>query len=142
MNRLKWCTRRATYTEYHGLVCISLAPQLDLIFSLRVVYLTFILDVPCTMCVPNCLVRRQVLVPMLYAVGGTILATQLAYEHGWAINLSGGYIFLLNKDILLIAFLGIIMLRLMREEAFVYTLISLSLFGLCNRNISPNSTKS
>ncbi|MDP3889410.1 MAG: histone deacetylase [bacterium] len=41
--------------------------------------------------VPNFLLQRNLLTPMKYATGGTILGAQLALEYGWAINLSGGY---------------------------------------------------
>lgn len=41
--------------------------------------------------IPNTFLQNLVLRPMEYATGGTILAVQLAREHGWAINLSGGY---------------------------------------------------
>lgn len=41
--------------------------------------------------VPNSFLKNLALRPMEYATGGTILAVQLALEHGWAINLSGGY---------------------------------------------------
>jgi len=54
-------------------------------------YLTFALEVLCVMCFPSCLVRKLVLVPMLYATGGTIFAGEVALKCGWAINLSGGY---------------------------------------------------
>ncbi|MFH0732634.1 MAG: histone deacetylase [Candidatus Omnitrophota bacterium] len=40
---------------------------------------------------PNFLLQERLLKPMKYAVGGTILGSQLALKHGWAINLSGGY---------------------------------------------------
>lgn len=40
---------------------------------------------------PASLLRRNMLRPMRYAVGGTILGAELAMKHGWAINLSGGY---------------------------------------------------
>jgi len=36
-------------------------------------------------------IQRGLLEPLRYAVGGTVLATRLAEEHGWAINLSGGF---------------------------------------------------
>jgi len=52
--------------------------------------LTRILEVPLCCC-PMPLVRHKVLNPMLYATGGTVLAGNLALEHGWAINLAGGY---------------------------------------------------
>jgi len=41
--------------------------------------------------VPNFILQSYLLTPMKYATGGTVLATQLALKHGWAINLSGGY---------------------------------------------------
>ena len=40
---------------------------------------------------PNFLIRRYALRPMRLATGGTIKATELALQEGWAINLSGGY---------------------------------------------------
>jgi len=40
---------------------------------------------------PNFLLQSRLLNPMRYATGGTILGGELALEHGWAINLSGGY---------------------------------------------------
>lgn len=40
---------------------------------------------------PNFLLQSRLLNPMRYATGGTILGSELALEHGWAINLSGGY---------------------------------------------------
>ena len=39
----------------------------------------------------NFLARKRVLKPMRLATGGTVKATALALEHGWSINLSGGY---------------------------------------------------
>jgi len=35
--------------------------------------------------------HKRVLVPMLHATGGTILAAKAALDRGWAINLGGGY---------------------------------------------------
>ncbi|MEM7375618.1 MAG: histone deacetylase [Bacteroidota bacterium] len=40
---------------------------------------------------PAGLLRRNMLRPMRYAVGGSILGAKLALQHGWAVNLSGGY---------------------------------------------------
>lgn len=40
---------------------------------------------------PSSLLHRQLLLPMRYATGGTLLATELALHHGWAINLGGGF---------------------------------------------------
>jgi len=41
--------------------------------------------------VPNFLLQRRLLTPMKLATAGTVLATELALQYGWAINLSGGY---------------------------------------------------
>ena len=41
--------------------------------------------------VPNSFFQNNLLVPMKYAVGGTIEAARLALKYGWAINLAGGY---------------------------------------------------
>lgn len=41
--------------------------------------------------IPNLLLRKFLLRPMKLATGGTWLAAQLAVDHGWAINLAGGY---------------------------------------------------
>src|SRR3989338_4264328 len=41
--------------------------------------------------IPNIILQHKLLKPMRYATGGTILGCDLALEHGWAINLSGGY---------------------------------------------------
>ncbi|MEX0849308.1 MAG: histone deacetylase [Candidatus Dependentiae bacterium] len=41
--------------------------------------------------IPNWLLQRYLLRPMRLATGGTIRATELALDNGWAINLSGGY---------------------------------------------------
>ncbi len=41
--------------------------------------------------IPNIILQNKLLKPMKYATGGTILGCDLALEHGWAINLSGGY---------------------------------------------------
>lgn len=40
---------------------------------------------------PNFILQKKIVDPMRYATAGTLLATRLALEHGWAINLSGGY---------------------------------------------------
>ncbi|CAG0890657.1 unnamed protein product [Cyprideis torosa] len=40
---------------------------------------------------PNCLIQKYLLIPMKYHVGGTILATEVALERGWAINIGGGF---------------------------------------------------
>lgn len=40
---------------------------------------------------PNSLLQWKLLGPMRKATGGTLLGVDLAVQHGWAINLSGGY---------------------------------------------------
>lgn len=40
---------------------------------------------------PSFLLRRKVLRPMATMAGGTMLAAALAMQHGWAINLGGGF---------------------------------------------------
>ncbi|MDR3647014.1 MAG: histone deacetylase [Candidatus Babeliales bacterium] len=40
---------------------------------------------------PNFVLQKFVLTPMKYATSGTVLGAKLALQHGWAINLSGGY---------------------------------------------------
>jgi len=50
-----------------------------------------ITEVPICAVMPNFLVRRRVLNPMLYATSGSILAGKIALERGFCINLSGGY---------------------------------------------------
>ncbi len=50
-----------------------------------------ILEVQIVRCLPGHFVRWKVLRPMRWATGGTVLASQLAVEHGLAINLGGGY---------------------------------------------------
>ena len=50
-----------------------------------------IVNTPCVAyCCPD-FIKENLIVPMKYATGGTILATRLALEKKWAINLSGGY---------------------------------------------------
>lgn len=50
-----------------------------------------IAEVPPLAIFPNALIQWCMLSPMRYAVQGTILASQLALQHGWGINLGGGY---------------------------------------------------
>jgi len=40
---------------------------------------------------PAPLARALILRPMLHQAGGTVIAAQLALDHGWAINLGGGF---------------------------------------------------
>lgn len=53
--------------------------------------LGLIADMPFLGLLPNKLAQKALLNPVKLATGGTILATDLALKHGWAINLSGGY---------------------------------------------------
>jgi histone deacetylase 11 len=62
---------------------------LDSLYSSSVI--ERIAGVPLLRLVPNFLLQRCILKPMRYATAGTLLATDLAIKHGWAINLSGGY---------------------------------------------------
>jgi histone deacetylase 11 len=48
-------------------------------------------EVPPLSFFPHFILRQSILEPMKLATSGTILAGKLALEHGWAINLSGGY---------------------------------------------------
>lgn len=53
--------------------------------------LASILEVFLVVCFPHFLVDRRVLRPMRFQTGGSILAARLALQHGWAINLGGGF---------------------------------------------------
>ncbi len=53
--------------------------------------IAYIAEVMMAAIVPNPILQKHLLVPKRYATGGTILGCELALEHGWAINLSGGY---------------------------------------------------
>jgi len=48
-------------------------------------------EIPPVAFLPSFLIRRCILSPMLLATGGTMEAARLSMEHGWAINLGGGY---------------------------------------------------
>lgn len=50
-----------------------------------------IAEVPPLAYFPSFIVQNSILAPMKLATSGTILASQLALEYGWSINLSGGY---------------------------------------------------
>jgi histone deacetylase 11 len=50
-----------------------------------------IAELPLLSYLPDGMLYRRVIVPMEYATGGTLLGIELALEHFWAINLSGGY---------------------------------------------------
>lgn len=54
-------------------------------------YLAQALEIPLVARLPAAFVRRTVLRPMRWAVSGTLLAGELALEHGFAVNMSGGY---------------------------------------------------
>jgi histone deacetylase 11 len=41
--------------------------------------------------IPAAVLQENVLKPMKYAAGGTVLGVDLALQYGWAVNLSGGY---------------------------------------------------
>jgi histone deacetylase 11 len=41
--------------------------------------------------IPNTILQERLLRSVRYAVGGTVRGSKLAFEHGWAMNLSGGY---------------------------------------------------
>lgn len=50
-----------------------------------------IAEMPILSYFPNFILQKKMLDPMKYAVGGTVLGSELAFKYGWAINLSGGY---------------------------------------------------
>lgn len=50
-----------------------------------------IAELPPLAVLPGWLLRQVILKPMRYATGGTLLAVELAFQYGWAINLAGGY---------------------------------------------------
>ncbi len=50
-----------------------------------------IAEMPAIKYLPAFVLKNKLLKPMKYATGGTILGTDVAIEHGFAINLSGGY---------------------------------------------------
>jgi len=50
-----------------------------------------IAEIPQLKWVPNFILRSRLLKPMATATQGSIDAIHLAWKHGWAINLSGGY---------------------------------------------------
>jgi histone deacetylase 11 len=53
--------------------------------------LAAITEVPPVCCLPACINDWLVLQPLRYHTAGTILATKLAMERGWAINIGGGF---------------------------------------------------
>ncbi|XP_057516406.1 histone deacetylase 2 [Amaranthus tricolor] len=50
-----------------------------------------IVEVPPVAMLPNCIIQRKVLDPFRKQVGGSVLASKLAKERGWAINVGGGF---------------------------------------------------
>ncbi|KAL3224755.1 hypothetical protein MRX96_026345 [Rhipicephalus microplus] len=54
-------------------------------------YVATVTEVPLVAMLPNCVVQRRVLRPFRYQTAGTVLAAQLALDHGWAIHLGGGF---------------------------------------------------
>ena len=50
-----------------------------------------IVEIPFIKYVPNFILQKGIINPMRFATMGTIIGLRLALEHGWAINLSGGY---------------------------------------------------
>ncbi|KAI0236167.1 Histone deacetylase 11 [Lamellibrachia satsuma] len=60
----------------------------DLKKSITVARIT---QVPHVAHLPKCIVQSQVLRPLRFQTGGTVLAAKLALERGWAINLGGGF---------------------------------------------------
>ena len=48
-------------------------------------------EMPPLALLPMFLIKRKILRPMLLATGGTVAGARLALQHGWAINLGGGY---------------------------------------------------
>ncbi|XP_064489379.1 histone deacetylase 11-like isoform X2 [Ornithodoros turicata] len=54
-------------------------------------YVSTITEVPIMAVLPNCMVQRRVLKPFRFQTAGTILASELALEYGWAIHLGGGF---------------------------------------------------
>ncbi|CAG8623466.1 12108_t:CDS:2 [Acaulospora colombiana] len=50
-----------------------------------------ILEVPFIAVLPQALLKKKVLEPMLLQTGGSVLAAELALDYGWGINLGDGY---------------------------------------------------
>jgi histone deacetylase 11 len=53
--------------------------------------LAHIFELPCLPTISSYVINDIILKSQLLATGGTVLGCQLAFEYGWAINLSGGY---------------------------------------------------
>lgn len=53
--------------------------------------LTKITEIPILLLLPWALTHHQVLAPMMMMTGGTLVASKLALEYGWSINLGGGF---------------------------------------------------
>ena len=41
--------------------------------------------------VPMCIIRKKLLLPLRWQVAGSVLAGKVALDHGWSINLGGGF---------------------------------------------------
>ncbi|CAJ0846785.1 5422_t:CDS:2, partial [Entrophospora sp. SA101] len=54
-------------------------------------HLQKILELPIVAVLPQQLLKKKVLDPMLLQTGGSALAAELALKYGWAINLGGGF---------------------------------------------------
>ncbi|KAK5982942.1 Acetoin utilization protein AcuC, partial [Trichostrongylus colubriformis] len=50
-----------------------------------------VVEVPAACLLPHCISDKYFLKRMRYQVGGTVAACRLALDHGWAINLGGGF---------------------------------------------------
>jgi hypothetical protein len=58
-----------------------------------------ILEVPFLAVLPQALMKKKVLEPMLLQTGGSVLAAELALEYGWGINL--GILILLSLRLII-----------------------------------------
>jgi histone deacetylase 11 len=50
-----------------------------------------VVEVPPLAILPNFIVQNKMLRPFRYQTGGTVLASKLAMDRGWAINIGGGF---------------------------------------------------
>jgi histone deacetylase 11 len=71
------------------LLAVHKSPYLESLKNSHVI--AQVAGVPLFRIMPNFLLRKKILEPMKYATAGTILAAELAMQHGLAFNLSGGY---------------------------------------------------
>jgi len=75
--------------DENGLLAIHTREYLNSLKKSGVV--AAIAELPILRFVPGFILDSKLLLPMRYAVSGTIMGCELALEYGWAINLSGGY---------------------------------------------------